>query len=536
MYCLLIDDDVPTIHVLRDMIDWAKFGVTKIESAHNIFDAMHLFEERVPDIIICDIEMPKGSGLDMIRWVRERNYDCAYIFFTCHQSFEYASAAITYHADAYLTKPFEPSKLEVELLRVIDHLRKHREQDEYSRYGQKWITNKDRVEQSFWSDVYFRAIVPGEDFVRAEIAKRGLDIEPEQQYRLALACVNKMEMNMEWDSSNFQLAFRNISSEMLFGTIDHPRLISYHDDGNYYLAMIMEDDLTDNDMQQALESMMEQVRKLLRCTVTCYWSDAIPIWKIEQTRSSLEKIDRENIIYRGRAHNRSFMGERISQPYALDVDRIFDLFIRGERVQIVNLLKNELHMLTIQNKLDLQTIRTIRHDFMQIAYSLLYKNNIQAHRLFADEVTRKLEKEADSNLYNFMKWVAYVTNKTIDFIKEVAESESIVEKVKRYIHEHYHQDVNREKLAEIVYLTPDYIAKRFKMETGLSITEYLNDYRIRKAREMLLQDQASISDIAINTGYDSVSYFSTVFKKLTGCSPNAYRARHKAVATNQKPV
>jgi two-component system response regulator YesN len=223
------------------------------------------------------------------------------------------------------------------------------------------------------------------------------------------------------------------------------------------------------------------------------------------------------------------MSNHVSQPYALDTEQIVDLFNRRERVQIVNLLKHELHMLAAQNKLDLQTLRTIHHDFMQIVYSLLYKHYIQAHRLFSDEVARKLEKEADCNLFHFMKWVTYVTNRTIDIIREVTESEGIVEKIKRYIHEHYHEDLNREKLAEVVYLTPDYIAKRFKMETGMSITEYLNHYRIKMAKEMLLKNQASISDIAMDTGFDSVSYFSTVFKKIAGCSPNAYRAKYRAM-------
>src|SRR5690554_2607174 len=101
MNCLLIDDDIPTIDVLRDVVDWQIFGVTTVQSAHNIHDAKLLFEYGIPDIIICDIEMPKGYGIDMIKWVRENDHDCAFIFFTCHESFEFASTAISFHADAY---------------------------------------------------------------------------------------------------------------------------------------------------------------------------------------------------------------------------------------------------------------------------------------------------------------------------------------------------------------------------------------------------------------------------------------------------
>ncbi|MNN37486.1 Arabinose operon regulatory protein [compost metagenome] len=61
----------------------------------------------------------------------------------------------------------------------------------------------------------------------------------------------------------------------------------------------------------------------------------------------------------------------------------------------------------------------------------------------------------------------------------------------------------------------------------MSIIEYLNAHRIEKAKRMLSERLVSIGTIAADTGFDNLSYFSTVFKKLTGESPNAYRAKHK---------
>lgn len=529
MYCLLIDDDIPTIDVLKDMIDWSRFGITKVMSAHNIFDAKHLFEQSVPDIVICDIEMPQGTGLDMIEWVRLNKYDCAFIFFTCHESFEFASVAIKFQADAYVTKPFDRSKLEMSLLKATDSLQKRRQKDQYSQYGQSWLNNKARIEQGFWHEILFKMIIPREDFIRAEIIKRDIDVTFTGEYRLALACVSKSELAVAWDDTSFQYAWRNLCSEVIYGSVDHPRLISYQVGSNYYIVMILEGDHADSYMSDKLEDVIHHSQRLLRCTVTCYWSDTICIPWMEETKTNLERMDKENIIYRGKAHAYKSLSYQISQPYELDTDHINDLFIHRQRVQIVNFVKNELQRLTAQNQLDLHTMRTIHRDFIQVVYTLLYKNNIQAHQLFADEATQQLDQEADSSSLNFMKWVAYVTNKALDCLKEATDSEGTIDKIKRYIHEHYHQELNREKLAEIVYLTPDYLAKRFKSEVGLSIIEYINDYRIKKAQEKLLQDHESISEIAMNTGFDSISYFSTVFKKMTGISPSVYRAQHKTI-------
>lgn len=80
MQCMLIDDDIPTVQVLREIIPWPSYGFTDVSQAHCVQDAQMLFAAGVPDLVICDIEMPRGSGIEMIQWIREQGYDCAFIF------------------------------------------------------------------------------------------------------------------------------------------------------------------------------------------------------------------------------------------------------------------------------------------------------------------------------------------------------------------------------------------------------------------------------------------------------------------------
>ena len=75
MQAIIIDDDMPTVVVILSSMDLCKFGIDKVHSAYNIETARKLFEENDIDIAICDIEMPKGSGLDLIKWAREKSYD-----------------------------------------------------------------------------------------------------------------------------------------------------------------------------------------------------------------------------------------------------------------------------------------------------------------------------------------------------------------------------------------------------------------------------------------------------------------------------
>ena len=91
--------------------------------------------------------------------------------------------------------------------------------------------------------------------------------------------------------------------------------------------------------------------------------------------------------------------------------------------------------------------------------------------------------------------------------------------VKRYIMNHYKEDIDRNDVAAVAYITPNYLSKRFRAEMGMSLREYINHLRIEEAKRLLLSTNATISEVASAVGYDNISYFSTVFRKICGMSP-----------------
>jgi two-component system response regulator YesN len=102
--------------------------------------------------------------------------------------------------------------------------------------------------------------------------------------------------------------------------------------------------------------------------------------------------------------------------------------------------------------------------------------------------------------------------------------------VKELIHENIgmHQ-LSRDWLANAVFLHPDYISRLFKKETGLLISEYLQQKRIEYAKQLLTQTNQSVTDIALAVGYSNISYFSTTFKKIMRMGPIEYRKCYQRV-------
>lgn len=101
--------------------------------------------------------------------------------------------------------------------------------------------------------------------------------------------------------------------------------------------------------------------------------------------------------------------------------------------------------------------------------------------------------------------------------------------VLKYIEENYFKSVSLEKAAEVVGLNPVYLSYLFKKIKRVNFSEYLNEVRLKKAEELLTDSTLKIGEISEEIGYKDARYFSSLFKKRTGMSPNEYRNKEGKV-------
>ena len=116
---MIVDDDPNTVQMLEDSIPWVNYGITEVESAYQGIQALEIIQDRSPDIVISDIEMPQLDGIQLVEKLQELDYRPEVIFLTCHDSFEYARKAINYGVSDYLLKPFRTDEFSAALLKVV---------------------------------------------------------------------------------------------------------------------------------------------------------------------------------------------------------------------------------------------------------------------------------------------------------------------------------------------------------------------------------------------------------------------------------
>ena len=106
----------------------------------------------------------------------------------------------------------------------------------------------------------------------------------------------------------------------------------------------------------------------------------------------------------------------------------------------------------------------------------------------------------------------------------------VIARAKQYIQEHQSEELPLGQVAKAVNMSTFYFCKIFKKATGTNFTDYVSRVRVEKARNLLLNPNLRISEIAYEVGFQSLTHFNRVFKKILGQSPTEYRGQLKLAA------
>ncbi len=118
-------------------------------------------------------------------------------------------------------------------------------------------------------------------------------------------------------------------------------------------------------------------------------------------------------------------------------------------------------------------------------------------------------------------------NKRIELFEHFSQRQTLAKNIMEYLHKHIEETVNLNDIAENFSYSLSSIKRIFKEETGHSIISYLNDIRMKKAKDLLMNSKASIEDVSVKVGFSNVHYFSSAFKKRWNMSPSHFRLKNR---------
>jgi YesN/AraC family two-component response regulator len=148
---------------------------------------------------------------------------------------------------------------------------------------------------------------------------------------------------------------------------------------------------------------------------------------------------------------------------------------------------------------------------------------------FNTRVLSRKEHEALVQLLAiFAQHISMLMNQIV--VRQENAEPPVIAKAKQFIREHQTEHLSLGQVAKAVNTSTFYFCKIFKKITGLNFTDYVSRVRIEKAKDLLLNPNLRVSEIAYEVGFQSLTHFNRVFKRILGQSPTEYRGELKLAA------
>ena len=510
MNILLVDDDRFIIEALREKIRWERLKIDNVYAANSLTQAQAIIKEHPIHLMISDIEMPQGSGLELLSWVRNENYDIKTIFLTNYADFNYAQKAIELQSFEYYLKPINFEKLEFIIQKALDKITEQRPAAP--------LESSFQTENNFWFEYLRKPRNHRLEELKTELQRRQLNLKDHQYFLTGVITlhINEADYAPEIPSWTSQLrkVFQAFSNEMyqlasLFkmeGLVDHYVCLFRVDNSinSEAFARKIQQEIQDKLHHNSIitftncfecTNILTDVKELYAAT-----GQQVPYWKtIIPVSSDVDVLQKKEVAINS-----------ITFSDGLDENELI--------TNLSHYISNGLVPKAILQKLHL--------DWTQQIGIYLDQNGISAHKLFQNAQHDFLFQRKFHSIESFEEYFNYYWSRARNYVTDTENQKNSIQRIIEYIDHHYKEDLSRTILADMVYLSADHLARIFKKETGETLVKYITDKRINAAKELLSDTKTPIAQVASEVGYDNYSYFTKIFKEKTGFSPGDYRKHH----------
>ena len=529
---IIVDDELWVCQLIQRLVNWEELGFEIVGEAHDGQEALLLMQDLRPDLAITDIRMPGLDGLSLIKQAIEMELQVSFIIVSGYSDFDYLKDAVRFNALDYLIKPLEEQELTVLLQKTYIRLQKNRLQREES------ITVKERLSYSIHQlrERFLTELLYEQNHYRGTpLAEINAEYDCRYQEGIFSVCVYKAD-SVDSRSVLFDAVFYDVFAKKMDELVTlychQANMIKRQSD----IVVIL------NYTKSQTASVSKGLDMLLKAMQEEYFG----MGKLEFTLGvSLPQTD----IYECAASFGSAIhciaarvlagtGKRIdAEMITKNRDELQPYFSAGKEMSLakkIELLdaegfKKEISSLLEGTRIYKQTSPAMPYNLacrvVDMIYAVLQKINIDVEK----DVQRK--ELVQDRLYD-CKDIDRLAKCCIELLSEISgfanqlrqnKNSKAVEMVKDYIKQNYEKDISLQDAAAAVYLNPNYLSELFKKQTGINFSEYLTNYRIEKAKNLLKDMNYKTNAVANMVGYQDARNFSKIFKKTVGINPAEYR-------------
>lgn len=523
---LIVDDEVHSIRGVQAGVNWEKLNISTVYTAHNLRKAQEVFQSNKIDLLLCDIEMPRGSGLELLKWVRDHSPFTEAVFLTCHSDFKFAQQALQLQSFDYLLKPVDYQELEEVIQKALGKIQNDREARLVEEsYQQLKTSHHNVIKEKFWRDLIQQVFPATKESIEKQMQYCNISYPAHTSFLPIFIHVqhwNEELTNEEVKIMNYALQ-KAVDEEIL--SIENEGYMLSLETGRVVVILPSGNTINKNEQLNICNQFISHFSHYFQCELCCYIGNQVKIYEVLGMVNKLQEMDKNNVTI----WNQTLLvsSERREAPSIPSIpgDEWMHLMKCGLKDKLSTSLNDYfINWKESNNHITAQSLHLFYQDFLQGIFYVLQVKEIQANQVFSQNLLTEKPENVLKSLNSLHKWVMYVTEIAMNQLHPQHEKESVVEIVKRFIKDNIGEmRLSRDEIANYVYLNPDYLTRMFKKQTGFSISDYLQQQRIEYAKKLLIETDMPVSEIALSAGYSNFSYFSTIFKKITQLNPMEYR-------------
>ena len=501
MNVLIVDDQVDVVQGILSGVDWPSVGIRQAFPSYSAAEAQTVLQTNHVDILLCDIEMPEKSGLEFFRWVREHYSGIECIFLTAHAEFEYAREALELGSFGYILQPARYEEISAMVAKAAAKLRQSESEKQVLAYGAYWRDKKETL-----LDNCMRSFVTGaeEDTGRflADLASLGYTLS-------ANAAVTPLLIRLSPGGKD-----AGLPDELT---------VSLHRQGAILAGLDAQEFFALAPAHQPIPWSAEQ---LAEHGIACYVGHDVPVSGIRESYAALVSLCRNNVADYTGVFFLEESGAAATDFVPLpDMEHWARLLASGGADTVRAQAHRYLEEQKKQGTMNTELLARFHQDFVQMLLAIVRDMGLGARdALFGERFDEYLQAYTSlDDMHRFVDHaLVYIGSSAVTEGDEPPPVTRAVE----YINQNIEKNLGRSEIAEAVYLNPEYLSRLFKKEMGVSLVDFIVQRKMEIAQSLLTGTAIPVYLIASKVGYSNFSYFSKVFKKHSGLTPQEYRTQN----------
>jgi len=531
---IIVDDELWVCQLIKRIVKWEELGFSIIGEAYDGNEAFDMVNSKKPDLVVTDIRMPGLDGISLIEKAKESRLDTNFIIISGYSDFEYAKSALKYGAMGYLLKPINRKEL-TDLLILTRN---------------KILSHKDRLFE--------------EKLVKGKLAHSLSQLKEKFFLNLLLSDAKAENVDIDRINHEYESNFKQGCFQIVIFKIDCKNCVRISERARKEVL---------DSIQQVISSEFENacfdmVTAKLNNQVFCILNyDLLKNSAIRNfIHTSFDKIKKNVFLMRDfdltvgigsceadfNSLHRSYnlAQNSIKARVTIGVDQVIDiskyeytnielkeLFPIEKEMKLACFLEvfdnksaealvaEVLHIFTQRKEINPCLLFEVCYEIVEVFYKVMRRIDIGIEKEYMTKGVVYSDIAECKSVKQVLDYFGELFDGARNFYNNLKQNQNrkAIEMVKSYICDHYREDISLNDVANLVFLNPKYLGELFKKETGINFSEFVINYRLDVAKELLKDIRYRTNEVAELVGYRDAKHFSKLFKKFVGVNPAQYK-------------